>query len=103
MDISRHVRIDRRSLGTIYEEDARLPERRLVVRFPFFAGCFYLSFGKGVTSAACGFGLCHLDRDRRGGTGLLGIILFNEPATLARIAFIFVIIVGTIGLKLSSN
>jgi quaternary ammonium compound-resistance protein SugE len=37
------------------------------------------------------------------GTGLLGIILFNEPATFARIAFIFVILVGTIGLKLSSN
>ncbi|MFD1569182.1 quaternary ammonium compound efflux SMR transporter SugE [Halorubrum laminariae] len=32
------------------------------------------------------------------GTASLGIILFDEPATLARIAFIGVIVVGIVGL-----
>ncbi len=36
------------------------------------------------------------------GVAILGIILFNEPRDLARLFFIFVIIAGIVGLKLSS-
>jgi quaternary ammonium compound-resistance protein SugE len=36
------------------------------------------------------------------GTAILGIILFNEPRDFARLFFIFVIIAGIVGLKLSS-
>ncbi len=36
------------------------------------------------------------------GTAILGIILFNEPASLARILSLFLILLGIIGLKLSS-
>lgn len=37
------------------------------------------------------------------GTASLGIVLFNEPATLARIAFICVIVVGILGPHLASG
>ena len=37
------------------------------------------------------------------GTASLGIILFDEPATLARIAFIGVIVVGIVGLHVVSG
>lgn len=37
------------------------------------------------------------------GTASLGIALFDEPATLARIAFICVIVVGILGLHLVSG
>ncbi|WP_226039257.1 multidrug efflux SMR transporter [Natrinema sp. DC36] len=37
------------------------------------------------------------------GTASLGIVLFDEPATLARIAFIGVIVVGIVGLHLVSG
>ena len=33
------------------------------------------------------------------GTAILGIILFNEPADLVRIFFIFLIVVGIVGLR----
>ncbi len=36
------------------------------------------------------------------GTAILGILLFNEPRDFARLFFIFVIIAGIAGLKLSS-
>ena len=36
------------------------------------------------------------------GVAIIGIILFNEPRDLARLFFIFVIIAGIVGLKLSS-
>lgn len=36
------------------------------------------------------------------GTAALGILLFKEPATMLRMSFIGLIIVGIIGLKLSS-
>ena len=36
------------------------------------------------------------------GTAIIGIALFNEPRDLDRLFFIFVIIVGIAGLKLSS-
>ena len=36
------------------------------------------------------------------GTALLGIVLFNEPATLARLGCIGLIIAGIVGLKLVS-
>ena len=35
------------------------------------------------------------------GTALLGIVLFSEPATLARIASIALIVAGIVGLKLA--
>ena len=37
------------------------------------------------------------------GTAALGIMLFDEPAELTRIAFIGVIVVGIVGLHLSSG
>jgi len=37
------------------------------------------------------------------GTFILGIMLFNEAATLARFFFIGLIVAGILGLKLSSN
>lgn len=37
------------------------------------------------------------------GTASLGILLFDEPATLVRIAFISVIVVGIAGLSLASG
>ncbi|MGQ4556674.1 quaternary ammonium compound efflux SMR transporter SugE [Halobellus sp. GM3] len=37
------------------------------------------------------------------GTASLGIVLFDEPATLARIGFIGVIVVGIVGLHLASG
>ncbi len=37
------------------------------------------------------------------GVAIMGIILFNEPRDLARLFFIFVIIMGIVGLKLSSS
>ena len=37
------------------------------------------------------------------GTATLGIVLFDEPADLARIAFISVIVVGIVGLHVSSG
>ncbi|UHQ99024.1 quaternary ammonium compound efflux SMR transporter SugE (plasmid) [Natrinema zhouii] len=37
------------------------------------------------------------------GTASLGIFLFDEPATLARITFIGVIVVGIVGLHLASG
>jgi quaternary ammonium compound-resistance protein SugE len=37
------------------------------------------------------------------GTAILGIILFNESKELIRIFFIFLIVVGIIGLKLFSG
>ncbi|WP_135854329.1 quaternary ammonium compound efflux SMR transporter SugE [Halorussus salinus] len=37
------------------------------------------------------------------GTATLGIFLFDEPADLARIAFIGVIVVGIVGLHVSSG
>lgn len=36
------------------------------------------------------------------GTFVLGLILFNEPATLARFFFVALIIAGIVGLKLAS-
>lgn len=36
------------------------------------------------------------------GTASLGIVLFDEPASLSRIAFIGVIVVGIVGLNLTS-
>jgi len=36
------------------------------------------------------------------GTASLGIVLFDEPASLSRIAFIGVIVVGVVGLNLTS-
>ncbi len=36
------------------------------------------------------------------GTAALGIYLFNEPATLARLACIGLILAGTVGLRLTS-
>ena len=35
------------------------------------------------------------------GTAILGIILFNEPASLLRLLFLGLILVGIIGLKLT--
>jgi quaternary ammonium compound-resistance protein SugE len=35
------------------------------------------------------------------GTGILGIMLFNEPATGLRVAFIMLIVVGILGLKIA--
>ncbi|MBU0559480.1 MAG: multidrug efflux SMR transporter [Bacteroidetes bacterium] len=37
------------------------------------------------------------------GVALYGILIFNEPKELLRIAFIFIIVVGIIGLKLTSK
>ncbi|MFA4874822.1 MAG: SMR family transporter [bacterium] len=37
------------------------------------------------------------------GTALFGIILFNESYTLVRLAFIFLIFVGIVGLKLTAG
>jgi quaternary ammonium compound-resistance protein SugE len=37
------------------------------------------------------------------GTAALGVVLFDEPASLARITFISVIVVGIVGLHLSSG
>lgn len=37
------------------------------------------------------------------GTTILGILLFNEPKDFLRMFFIFLIIVGIVGLKLFSN
>lgn len=37
------------------------------------------------------------------GTASLGILLFDEPASLSRIAFIGVIVVGIVGLHLASG
>ncbi|MGZ0747617.1 MULTISPECIES: quaternary ammonium compound efflux SMR transporter SugE [unclassified Haloparvum] len=37
------------------------------------------------------------------GTASLGIVLFDEPATLSRVLFIGVIVVGIVGLHLSSG
>ncbi|QSG10871.1 Membrane transporter of cations and cationic drugs [Halapricum desulfuricans] len=37
------------------------------------------------------------------GTTSLGIVLLDEPATLARVAFIGVIVVGIVGLNLTSG
>ncbi|MFC6989975.1 quaternary ammonium compound efflux SMR transporter SugE [Haloplanus sp. GCM10025708] len=37
------------------------------------------------------------------GTALLGIVLFDEPATLARLSFIGVIVVGIVGLHFVSG
>ena len=37
------------------------------------------------------------------GTAALGVVLFDEPASLARITFISVIVVGIAGLHLSSG
>lgn len=37
------------------------------------------------------------------GTALLGIALFDEPATVARLGFISVIVVGIVGLNLVSG
>lgn len=37
------------------------------------------------------------------GTATLGIVLFDEPATLTRIAFIGVVVVGIVGLRLASG
>ncbi len=37
------------------------------------------------------------------GVAIMGIILFNEPRDLARLFFIFVIVFGIVGLKLSSS
>ena len=37
------------------------------------------------------------------GTFLLGLLLFNEPATFARFFFVGFILVGIVGLKLSSG
>ena len=36
------------------------------------------------------------------GAGILGIVLFNEPATMTRIAFLFLLLVAIIGLKLTA-
>lgn len=36
------------------------------------------------------------------GTAVLGILLFKEPAGMARVFFIFLILTGIIGLKVSS-
>jgi quaternary ammonium compound-resistance protein SugE len=35
------------------------------------------------------------------GTAILGIVLFNEPATGARLAFVALIVIGIIGLKMA--
>ena len=37
------------------------------------------------------------------GTAIMGIVLFNEPRDVARLFFIFLIIAGIAGLKLSSS
>jgi len=37
------------------------------------------------------------------GVAIMGIILFNEPRDLARLFFIFMIVIGIVGLKLSSS
>jgi quaternary ammonium compound-resistance protein SugE len=43
-----------------------------------------------------------VDGHRRVGTAALGIYLFNEPATLLRLACIGFILLGIIGLKITS-
>jgi quaternary ammonium compound-resistance protein SugE len=35
------------------------------------------------------------------GTALLGMLLFNEPATVLRISFIALIVIGIVGLRLA--
>jgi quaternary ammonium compound-resistance protein SugE len=37
------------------------------------------------------------------GAAILGIVLFNEPATLARVAFLGLLIVALVGLKFTSG
>ena len=37
------------------------------------------------------------------GTALLGMIFFSEPSTVGRVVCLFVIVVGTIGLKIFSS
>jgi quaternary ammonium compound-resistance protein SugE len=37
------------------------------------------------------------------GTAVLGIYLFNEPATLARISFLALIIIGIVGLRFTGG
>ena len=44
--------------------------------------------------------LCRLDRHRRVGVAILGMILFGEPNTLLRIGSILLIVAGIAGLKL---
>lgn len=36
------------------------------------------------------------------GSAILGIILFKEPTTLARVSFLFLLVVSIVGLKLTS-
>jgi quaternary ammonium compound-resistance protein SugE len=40
-----------------------------------------------------------LDWNRRIGTALLGVYLFNEPATATRLACIGLVLAGIVGLK----
>jgi quaternary ammonium compound-resistance protein SugE len=37
------------------------------------------------------------------GATILGIVLLNEPATLARVAFLALLVVALVGLKLTSG
>lgn len=37
------------------------------------------------------------------GAGILGIILFKEPATMARVGFLLLLIISIIGLKMSTT
>ena len=75
--------------GEIYDTDCCGYD----IQFPVFV--------PGDKDAAPGHGLRSLDGNR--GAVIVGILLFKEPVTAARIFFVSLLLIGIIGLKATSG
>ena len=68
-------------------------------------GCVvqFLAARNVVEGAAGGYRLCGLEGIGAIGAAVLGIVIFKEPASVARIGYIVLIVVGILGLKVTSG
>jgi len=89
------------AVGLKYTDGFRRPIPSMLVIAAIAASMFLLAWAArtlpiGTAYAVwVGIGAC--------GAAILGIILFDEPVTAARIAFLVLLLVSIVGLKVTSN
>src|SRR5688572_25719111 len=85
------------AIGFKYTEGFKKPVASLVTLM-LMGGSFYL-LAKAVRTLPIGTAYAIWTGIGAFGTAILGMMLFNEPATLPRMGFLALIIVGIVGLK----
>lgn len=89
------------AVGLKYTDGFRRPLPSILVIAAIAASMFLLSWAARTlpigTAYAVWVGIGAL------GAAILGIILFNEPLTAARIGFLALLVVALVGLKMTSN